>query len=66
LRNGYLNVAKSLTELAANLDAEPGVIETDGAPRSPAGAKKRLHGAIAPIEADRMVVVHRQADATQT
>lgn len=40
LRNGYLNLAKSLTELAATLDAEPGLIETGGAPRNPASAKK--------------------------
>jgi len=40
LRNGYLNLAKSLTELAASLHGEPGLIETGEVPRSPAGAKK--------------------------
>jgi hypothetical protein len=40
LRNGYLHLAKSLTELAASLHGAPGLIETGNVPRSPAGAKK--------------------------
>ena len=41
LRNQYLKLAQSLTELASDLDADPGKVDKSGnRPRAPAGPPK--------------------------